>query len=105
MEYDKQDGSFLLMSKPEKQSPEECFELAEELITNNNEQLPGEEQLRKRALTLSEKLKIQYGESLSHNQMQTLVSQLFCLPDCMLSPKGEKVIFKMTIEDMDKFFE
>lgn len=105
MEYDKKDGSFLLMAKPEKQSSEECFELAEELITSNNEQIPGEEQLRKRAFMLSEKLKIQYGESLSQNRMQTLVSQLFCLPDCMLDPKGEKIIFKLTIEDMDKFFE
>lgn len=105
MEYDRKDGSFLLVAKPEKQSPEECFELAEELITGRDEQVLEEELLRKRALMLSEKLKTQYGESLSQNRMQTLVSQLFCLPDCMLDPNGRKIIFKLTVEDMDKFFE
>ncbi len=105
MEYDKTDGGFLLLAKPLNQTPQECFELAQEIIETNNAPLSSEQKEEKRAIAISQRLKINYGEKLSQNQMQTLISQLFCLADCTHTPKGQKIIVKIGLEDLEKLFE
>ncbi len=105
MEYDKADGGFLLLAKPINQTPQECFELAQEIIESNSSPLSVEEREHQRALRLAQRLKTPYGESLSENAMQTLVSQLFSLSECSLSPEGKKIVFRMGEEDLEKLFE
>lgn len=106
MDYDKKDGGFVLLSKPEKQTADECFELAEELVADSENGLMSlEERNRKRALMISRKITPAYGEPLTQSRMQTLISKLFSLSDCSLSPEGRKVFVKMTKEQIEEMFD
>lgn len=106
MDYDKKDGGFVLLSKPEKQTADECFELAEELVADSENGLMSlEERNRKRALMISRKMTPAYGEPLTQSRMQTLISKLFSLSDCSLSPEGRKVFVKMTKEQIEEMFD
>jgi DNA mismatch repair ATPase MutL len=53
---------------------------------------------------MSKKLKLKYGEKLSDYQMQTLLSQLFCLPNCQTTADGQKIIHRITIQDIENQF-
>ena len=55
-------------------------------------------------MRLSKKLKIKYGEKLSDYQMQTILSQLYCLPNCQTTVDGKKIIHKLTIQDIENQF-
>ncbi len=106
MDYDKKDGGFVLLSKPEKQTADECFELAEELVADSENGLMSlEERNKKRALMISRKMTPAYGEPLTQSRMQTLISKLFSLSDCSLSPEGRKVFVKMTKEQIEEMFD
>lgn len=106
MEYDKNDGGFVLLSKPVNQTMDECFEFVEELVADiSNEMQNLEEKKEKRALLISRKLKLSERETLSTSNMQTLISKLFSLPDCSITPDGEKVFVKIGIDDIEKLFD
>lgn len=105
MEYDKEDGSFLLHSKPVRQTADECFEFAQRMIEEGVERMQESDSENLRAETLAEKFAVQSGEVLSESEMQTLVSQLFCLRNCVRTFSGEKIILKLTRDDLDKLFE
>lgn len=106
MEYDKNDGGFVLLSKPVNQTMDECFEFVEELVADiSNEMQNLEEKKEKRALLISRKLKLSEREPLSTSNMQTLISKLFSLPDCSITPDGEKVFVKIGIDDIEKLFD
>lgn len=106
MEYDKTDGSFVLLSKPVNQTIDESFGLAEELVADISDEMQAlEEQKEKRALLISRKLKLSEREPLNTSNMQTLISKLFSLSDCSITPEGEKVFVKMGIDDIEKMFD
>lgn len=105
MEYDKEDGSFLLHSKPVRQTADECFEFAQRMIEEGVERMQESDSENLRAETLAEKYAVRSGEVLSTAEMQTLVSQLFCLRNCVRTFGGEKIILKLTRDDLDKLFE
>lgn len=105
MQYDKQDGGFLLSAKPLASTADECFELAREIIEENTENLYEENAEEKRALKIAQRTKIAYNETLSVEQMQTLVSQLFSCSDCLLTPDGKKIMVKMTLDDIEQLFD
>lgn len=104
IEYDAKEKQFLILSKPLSQNIDECIDFIEELIASPyQEEHEGEKQEAK-AMRLSKKLKIKYGEKLSDYQMQTLLSQLFCLPNCQITADGQKIIHKLTIQDIENQF-
>lgn len=104
IEYDVKEKQFLILSKPLSQNIDECIDFIEEIISSPyQEEYEGEKQEAK-AMRLSKKLKIKYGEKLSDYQMQTILSQLYCLPNCQITADGQKIIHKLTIQDIENQF-
>lgn len=104
IEYDKTAKQYLLRSKPLSQTIDECIDFIEELIANPYQEELIDEKQEEKAIRMSKKLKIKYGEKLNDYQMQTILSQLFCLPNCQITACGEKIIHKFTIQDIEKQF-
>ncbi len=104
LEYDKEQESFVLLSKPFSQTIEECLDFVEELILTPNMDEIMNEKKEDKALRLSKKLSIKYGERLSDYQMQTILSQLYCLANCQTTADGQKIIYKLTIQDIENKF-
>ncbi len=104
IEYDAKEKQFLILSKPLSQNIDECIDFIEEIISSPYQEEYAEEKQEAKAMRLSKKLKIKYGEKLSDYQMQTLLSQLFCLPNCQTTVDGKKIIHKLTIQDIENQF-
>lgn len=104
IEYDEKEKQFLILSKPLSQNIDECIDFIEEIISSPYQEEYAEEKQEAKAMRLSKKLKIKYGEKLSDYQMQTLLSQLFCLPNCQTTVDGKKIIHKLTIQDIENQF-
>ncbi len=104
IEYDAKEKHFLILSKPLSQNIDECVDFIEELITSPYQEEYVEEKQEAKAMRLSKKLKIKYGEKLSDYQMQTILSQLFCLSNCQITADGQKIIHKLTIQDIENQF-
>ena len=104
IEYDEKEKQFLILSKPLSQNIDECIDFIEEIISSPYQEEYAEEKQEAKAMRLSKKLKIKYGEKLSDYQMQTLLSQLFCLPNCQITADGQKIIHKLTIQDIENQF-
>ncbi|MEE1118677.1 MAG: DNA mismatch repair endonuclease MutL, partial [Bacteroidales bacterium] len=99
IEYDEAEKQFLILSKPLSQNIDECIDFIEELIYSPYQEEGLVEKQEDKAMRLSKKLRLKYGEKLSDYQMQTLLSQLFCLPNCQTTSDGKKIIHKLTIQD------
>ena len=104
MEYDKTDGGFFLVAKSPSSSAEECFEMAQNLVEDKQNCFVSGSQNERRAMMIAQKNKIPYGQVLSNQQMQTLISQLFSCKECNLTPEGKKIIIKLTTDDLEKMF-
>lgn len=104
IEYDEKEKQFLILSKPLSQNIDECIDFIEEIISSPYQEEYAEEKQEAKAMRLSKKLRIKYGEKLSDYQMQTLLSQLFCLPNCQITADGQKIIHKLTIQDIENQF-
>ncbi len=104
IEYDTKENQFLILSKPLSQNIDECIDFIEELISSPYQEEHAEEKQEAKAMRLSKKLNIKYGEKLSDYQMQSLLSQLFCLPNCQITADGKKIIHKLTIQDIENQF-
>lgn len=104
VQYDKKENCFLLLSKPLSQNIDECIDFIEELICSPYQEEHLEEKQEEKAMRMSKKLKLKYGEKLSDYQMQTLLSQLFCLPNCQTTADGQKIIHRITIQDIENQF-
>ena len=104
IEYDEVEKQFLILSKPLSQNIDECIDFIEELIYSPYQEEGLVEKQEDKAMRLSKKLRLKYGEKLSDYQMQTLLSQLFCLPNCQTTADGKKIIHKLTIQDIENKF-
>lgn len=104
IEYDEAEKQFLILSKPLSQNIDECIDFIEELIYSPYQEEGLVEKQEDKAMRLSKKLRLKYGEKLSDYQMQTLLSQLFCLPNCQTTADGKKIIHKLTIQDIENKF-
>lgn len=104
IEYDEVEKQFLILSKPLSQNIDECIDFIEELICSPYQEEGLVEKQEDKAMRLSKKLRLKYGEKLSDYQMQTLLSQLFCLPNCQTTADGKKIIHKLTIQDIENQF-
>lgn len=104
IEYDEAEKQFLILSKPLSQNIDECIDFIEELICSPYQEEGLVEKQEDKAMRLSKKLRLKYGEKLSDYQMQTLLSQLFCLPNCQTTADGKKIIHKLTIQDIENKF-
>ncbi|MEE1271376.1 MAG: DNA mismatch repair endonuclease MutL [Bacteroidales bacterium] len=104
IEYDEVEKQFLILSKPLSQNIDECIDFIEELICSPYQEEGLVEKQEDKAMRLSKKLRLKYGEKLSDYQMQTLLSQLFCLPNCQTTADGKKIIHKLTIQDIENKF-
>lgn len=104
LEYDEAEKQFLILSKPLSQNIDECIDFIEELICSPYQEEGLVEKQEDKAMRLSKKLRLKYGEKLSDYQMQTLLSQLFCLPNCQTTADGKKIIHKLTIQDIENKF-
>lgn len=104
IEYDEVGKQFLILSKPLSQNIDECIDFIEELICSPYQEEGLVEKQEDKAMRLSKKLRLKYGEKLSDYQMQTLLSQLFCLPNCQTTADGKKIIHKLTIQDIENKF-
>lgn len=104
IEYDEVEKQFLILSKPLSQNIDECIDFIEELICSPYQEEGLVEKQEDKAMRLSKKLRLKYGEKLSDYQMQTLLSQLFCLPNCQTTVDGKKIIHKLTIQDIENKF-
>jgi len=104
IKYDEKEKQFLILSKPLSQNIDECIDFIEEIISSPYQEEYAEEKQEAKAMRLSKKLKIKYGEKLSDYQMQTLLSQLYCLPNCQTTVDGKKIIHKLTIQDIENQF-
>ena len=104
IEYDEKEKQFLILSKPLSQNIDECIDFIEEIISSPYQEEYAEEKQEAKAMRLSKKLKIKYGEKLSDYQMQTILSQLYCLPNCQITADGQKIIHKLTIQDIENQF-
>lgn len=104
IEYDEAEKQFLILSKPLSQNIDECIDFIEELICSPYQEEGLVEKQEDKAMRLSKKLRLKYGEKLSDYQMQTLLSQLFCLPNCQITADGKKIIHKLTIQDIENKF-
>lgn len=104
IEYDEVEKQFLILSKPLSQNIDECVDFIEELICSPYQEEGLVEKQEDKAMRLSKKLRLKYGEKLSDYQMQTLLSQLFCLPNCQTTADGKKIIHKLTIQDIENKF-
>lgn len=104
IEYDEVEKQFLILSKPLSQNIDECIDFIEELICSPYQEEGLVEKQEDKAMRLSKKLRLKYGEKLSDYQMQTLLSQLFCLPNCQITADGKKIIHKLTIQDIENKF-
>lgn len=104
IEYDKKGNNFLILSKPLSQNIDECIDFIEELISSPYQEEEMMEKQEGKAMRLSKKLKLKYGEKLSDYQMQSLLSQLYCLPNCQITADGQKIIHKLTIQDIENLF-
>lgn len=105
MEYDKTDGSFNILAKPVGRSMEECIEFMEDFVRTGNETGKDQPTREERALKMARKLSLPYGKSLSQEEMETLLAQLFSLPDCTVGPDNKKVISRVSLVDVEKLFE
>ena len=63
------------------------------------------EMLEKAALSLAESSAIPSGQSLSEEEMNELINNLFTCPDHHFSPAGKPIIVIMTNEEVDKLFK
>lgn len=104
IKYDEKEKQFLILSKPLSQNIDESIDFIEEIISSPYQEEYAEEKQEAKAMRLSKKLKIKYGEKLSDFQMQTLLSQLYCLPNCQTTVDGKKIIHKLTIQDIENQF-
>lgn len=104
IDYDEVEKQFLILSKPLSQNIDECIDFIEELICSPYQEEGLVEKQEDKAMRLSKKLRLKYGEKLSDYQMQTLLSQLFCLPNCQTTADGKKIIHKLTIQDIENKF-
>ncbi len=104
IEYDRNENQYLLRSKPLSQTIDECIDFIEELIASPYQEELMNEKREEKAIRMSKKLKIKHGEKLTDYQMQTILSQLFCLPNCQATASGEKIIHKFTIQDIENQF-
>lgn len=104
IKYDEAEKQFLILSKPLSQNIDECIDFIEELICSPYQEEGLVEKQEDKAMRLSKKLRLKYGEKLSDYQMQTLLSQLFCLPNCQTTADGKKIIHKLTIQDIENKF-
>lgn len=104
IECDEAEKQFLILSKPLSQNIDECIDFIEELICSPYQEEGLVEKQEDKAMRLSKKLRLKYGEKLSDYQMQTLLSQLFCLPNCQTTADGKKIIHKLTIQDIENKF-
>lgn len=104
IEHDEVEKQFLILSKPLSQNIDECIDFIEELICSPYQEEGLVEKQEDKAMRLSKKLRLKYGEKLSDYQMQTLLSQLFCLPNCQTTADGKKIIHKLTIQDIENKF-
>lgn len=104
IEYDVKEKQFLILSKPLSQNIDECIDFIEEIISSPYQEEYAEEKQEAKAMRLSKKLKIKYGEKLSDYQMQTILSQLYCLSNCQITADGQKIIHKLTIQDIENQF-
>lgn len=104
IEYNEAEKQFLILSKPLSQNIDECIDFIEELIYSPYQEEGLVEKQEDKAMRLSKKLRLKYGEKLSDYQMQTLLSQLFCLPNCQTTADGKKIIHKLTIQDIENKF-
>lgn len=104
LKYDTTEKTFLLLSKPISQTIEDCLDFVEELILSPYQEELMNEKNEEKALRISKKLSIKPGEKLSDFQMQTILSQLYCLPNCQTTADGLKIIHKITIQDIENKF-
>lgn len=92
------------MAKSPSSSAEECFEMAQNLVEDKQNCFVSGSQNERKAMMIAQKNKIPYGQVLSNQQMQTLISQLFSCKECNLTPEGKKIIIKLTTDDLEKMF-
>lgn len=96
----KSDGSFDITSTPQNLTCEQSVEAIEEII-NDLENANVSDRRRHIAIKLAERLCIKNGEVLDEQEIDSLLSRLYATPTCELTPFNERVLRRISLNDID----
>ncbi|MDR0789201.1 MAG: DNA mismatch repair endonuclease MutL [Bacteroidales bacterium] len=102
LEY-KNDGSFDITATPSNLSCEQSVEAIEEYLNNiDNSNNDLAQRQHKIAVALAKRLCIKSGDTLNEEQIDVLLSQLYTTAQCEFTPLNERIITRISSEDLDK---
>ena len=91
---------------PMRANPEESSEMVNQMVdvARNQVHKVGDELNKQLALKMAMAQSINYGKTLSEDEMTQLIESLQALPEHQITPDGKKVMLSITTKELEKMF-